>query len=274
MRAMGKPTGLGALCRELGYSRQSYYQAKAREHQRELEESAVLTGVRAVRELLPETGGRKLQKHLRQTGILIGRDRLLRILKHNDLLVRRKKNYRRTTNSTHGFRVYRNLVKRHRPTGPNEVMVTDITYLRTLEGFCYLSLLMDLYSRKVIGYHVSKSLAVEGSVKALRMALRGVEASKGMIHHSDRGIQYCSKAYSGMLMRRGVRISMTEEVHVYENANAERLNGILKQELGLGGVMPSFKVAKKLVREAIDLYNNKRLHLALNYRTPVEVHTA
>ena len=153
-------------------------------------------------------------------------------------------------------------------------MVTDITYLRTLEGFCYLSLLMDLYSRKVIGYHVSKSLAVEGSVKALRMALRGIEASKGMIHHSDRGIQYCSKAYSGLLRTRGVSISMTEEDHVYENANAERLNGILKQELGLGSVMQSFNVAKKLVREAIDLYNNKRLHLALNYRTPAEVHTA
>ena len=274
MREMGKPTGLGILCRELGYSRQSYYQATAREHQRALEESAVLTGVRAIRAWLPETGGRKLQKHLSQAGILIGRDRLLRILKHNDLLVRRKKNYRRTTDSTHGFRVYRNLVKRHRPTGPNEVVVTDITYLRTLDGFCYLSLLMDLYSRKVLGYHVSKSLAVEGSMKALRMALRGVETPKDMIHHSDRGIQYCSKAYAGLLRSRGVRISMTEEDHVYENANAERLNGILKQELGLGSVMPSFNVAKQLVREAIDLYNNKRLHLALDYRTPAEVHAA
>ena len=274
MRAMGKPTGLGALCRELGYSRQSYYQAKAREQERALEESAVLTGVRVVRELLPETGGRKLQKHLRQTGILIGRDRLLRILKHNDLLVRRKKRYHRTTNSQHGFRVYRNLVKASKPERPNEVMVTDITYLETLEGFCYLSLLMDLYSRKVTGYHVSKSLAVEGSLKALRMALRSVKQSRGMIHHSDRGIQYCSKAYSGLLRTRGVSISMTEEDHVYENANAERLNGILKQELGLGGVMRSFNVAKKLVREAIDLYNNKRLHLALNYRTPAEVHAA
>ena len=274
MRAMGKPTGLGALCRELGYSRQSYYRAKEREQHRAAEESAVLAGVKAVRQVLPETGGRKLQEHLRQTGILIGRDRLLRILKHNDLLVRRKKNYRRTTNSTHGFRVYRNLVKRHRPTRPNEVMVTDITYLRTLEGFCYLSLLMDLYSRKVVGYHVSKSLAVEGNLKALRMALRSIKQPKGMIHHSDRGIQYCSKAYSGLLRNRGVSISMTEEAHVYENANAERLNGILKQELGLGGTMASFRVAKELVREAIELYNNKRLHLALNYRTPAEVHAA
>ncbi len=271
---MSKPTGLCALCRELGYSRQSYYKAKARDQERALEESAVLTRVRAVRELLPETGGRKLQKHLRQAGILIGRDRLLRILKHNVLLVSRKKNYRRTTNSNHGFRVYRNLIKKGKPEGPNEVVVTDITYLRTLEGFCYLSLLMDLYSRKVIGYHVSKSLAVEGSVKALRMALQNLKQSKGMIHHSDRGIQYCSKEYSGLLRSRGVRISMTEEEHVYENANAERLNGILKQELGLGGTMASFKVAKELVREAIELYNNKRLHLALNYRTPAEVHAA
>ena len=269
---MSKPRGLGVLCKELGYSRQSYYKAKAREQERALEESAVLAGVRAVREVLPETGGRKLQKHLRQAGIVISRDRLLRLLKHNALLVERKKSYRRTTNSNHSFRVYRNLIKTGEPKKPNEVVVTDITYLRTLEGFCYLSLLMDLYSRKVIGYHVSKSLAVEGSVKALRMALQNLKQSKGMIHHSDRGIQYCSKEYSGLLRSHGVRISMTEEEHVYENANAERLNGILKQELGLGGTMASFKVAKELVREAIELYNNKRLHLALNYRTPAEVH--
>ncbi|WP_416145913.1 transposase [Prosthecochloris sp. SCSIO W1101] len=121
---------------------------------------------------------------------------------------------------------------------------------------------------------MSKSLVVEESLKALRMALRSIKQPKGMIHHSDRGIQYCSKAYSGLLRNRGVSISMTEEDHVYENANAERLNGILKQELGLGGVIRSFKVAKKLVREAVDLYNNKRLHLALNYRTPAEVHAA
>ena len=274
MRTMGKPTGLGVLCRELGYSRQSYYRAKEREQHRAAEESAVLTGVRAVRELLPETGGRKLQKHLKQAGIVIGRDRLLCILRQHNLLVEKKKSCCRTTESNHRFRVYRNLVREGKPHRPNQVMVTDITYLRTLEGFCYLSLLMDLYSRKVVGYHVSKSLAVEGSLKALRMALRSIKQPKGMIHHSDRGIQYCSKAYSGLLRNRGVSISMTEEAHVYENANAERLNGILKQELGLGGVMPSFKVAKELVREAIELYNNKRLHLALNYRTPAEAHAA
>ena len=274
MRAMSKPTGLGALCGELGYSRQSYYQAKEREQHRVNKESAVLAGVRAVRQVLPETGGRKLQKHLRQAGIVIGRDRLLRILKQNDLLVKCKKSYQRTTDSKHGFRVYRNLVREGKPHRPNQVVVTDITYLQTLEGFCYLSLLMDLYSRKVIGYHVSKSLAVEGSLKALRMALRSIKQPKGMIHHSDRGLQYCSKAYSGLLRKRGISISMTEDAHVYENANAERLNGILKQELGLGGTIASFKVAKELVREAIELYNNKRLHLALNYRTPAEVHAA
>jgi len=203
----------------------------------------------------------------------IGRDRLLRLLREHDLLVSRKKRSCRTTNSRHGFRVYRNLIKNDRPKGPKEVVVSDITYLQAMDGFCYLSLLMDLYSRKVVGYHLSKSLAVEGSVEALKMALRSVKEAKGMIHHSDRGgIQYCSKIYAGFLGKRGVKISMTEEDHVYENANAERLNGILKQELGLGETMASFKMAKKLVREAIDLYNNKRLHLALNYRTPAEVH--
>lgn len=274
MSASGKPTGLQGICRELGYSRQSYYKAKEREEVRLKESLRVLAGVRSIRQLLPETGGRKLQEHLRQQGIRIGRDRLLQLLREHDLLVSRKKRYCRTTNSSHGFRVYKNLIRNGRPKGPKEVMVSDITYLRTVDGFCYLSLLMDLYSRKVVGYHLSKSLAVEGSVEALRMALRSVKEPKGMIHHSDRGIQYCSKMYAGLLDKRGIKISMTGEDHVYENANAERLNGILKQEFGLGGTIASFKVAKQLVREAIDLYNNKRLHLALDYRTPAEVHAA
>jgi putative transposase len=129
---------------------------------------------------------------------------------------------------------------------------------------------MDLYSRKVLGYHLSRSLPVEGSLRALRMAVRGLP--RGVIHHSDRGVQYCCKAYKKLLKHRRMVISMTEKDHVYENANAERLNGIMKHELMLGGTLPSVAVAKQLLKSSIELYNNKRLHTALNYRTPSEVH--
>lgn len=189
-------------------------------------------------------------------------------------MIPRKKNYRRTTDSGHGFRVYRNLVKAKELTEPNQVLVSDITYIHTLDGYCYLSLLMDLYSRKILGYHLSRSLSVEGSLQALRMAIRGLKTPKGVIHHSDRGVQYCSKMYTETLKKHQMLISMTEKDHVYENANAERLNGILKSELMLGGTLPSASIVKRLVSDAIDLYNNKRLHTALNYRTPSEVHAA
>jgi putative transposase len=215
-----------------------------------------------------------LQQHLKREGLEVGRDRLMRLLKEHGLLIPRKKNYRRTTDSRHGFKVYRNLVMDKELTGPNQVMVSDITYIHTLEGYCYLSLLMDLYSRKILGYHLSRSLSVEGSLKALRMAIRGLKAPKGVIHHSDRGVQYCSRMYTKVLKKKQMLISMTEKDHVYENANAERLNGILKHELMLGGTLPSVSAVRKLVSDAIDLYNNKRLHTALHYRTPCEVHAA
>ena len=245
------------------------HEAKQRE-----EEAVIMEAIVKIRQLLPQTGGRKLQHHLQREGIEVGRDRLLRLLKEKGLVIVQKKNYRKTTESRHGMRVYRNLVKGANPTAPNQVMVSDITYISTLEGYCYLSLLMDLFSRKIIGYHLSKSLAVEGSMEALWMALRGLNHPKDVIHHSDRGVQYCCKDYITILKKKKMRISMTEQDHVYENANAERLNGILKHELMLGGTLPSRAVAQKLVKNSIDLYNNKRLHMALNYRTPNEVHLA
>ncbi len=257
-----------------GYSRQGYYKRLRYEVRRQKEDAGVLEAVKREREQLPRTGGRKLQHNLQSQGIVVGRDRLLSLLRQNDMLITRKKNYRKTTNSNHGFQVYRNLAKSKELTGPNQVLVSDITYIHTLEGYCYLSLLMDLFSRKVMGYHLSRSLSVEGSLQALRRAIRSLKQTKGVIHHSDRGIQYCCKDYTKLLKRRKMQISMTEKDHVYENANAERLNGILKQELMLGGTFPSLSVAKAVVRNAIDLYNNKRLHTALNFRTPAEVHAA
>ena len=143
-----------------------------------------------------------------------------------------------------------------------------------MEGYSYLSLITDQYSRKIVGYSLSKSLSVEGSLKALKNALKRVAEPSKLIHHSDRGIQYCSKAYTRLLKGKSAKISMTEEDHVYENALAERVNGILKDEFMLGEKLQSYKVAKRMVREAVNIYNNERLHLALNYMTPEQKYAA
>ena len=211
---------------------------------------------------------------LSEQEVEIGRDRLFKVLRSRGLLVGRRRKYVRTTHSAHRFKVYKNLIVKRTPQRAEEVFVADITYIDTMEGYCYLSLITDQYSRKIVGYALSKSLSIEGSVEALRMALRGTTNPRLLIHHSDRGIQYCSKGYTDLLKENGVRISMTEENHVYENALAERINGILKDELQLGEKLVSYSVAKKLVDEAVKIYNEERLHMALGYVTPAQKHAA
>ena len=189
-------------------------------------------------------------------------------------MVKKKRKYVRTTQSAHRFKVYRNLIWGEKVKGREGVYVAEITYLDTLEGYCYLSLITDQYSRKIVGYALSKSLSIEGSIEALQMALRRTKNPKELIHHSDRGIQYCSKGYTELLKKKGVQISMTEENHVYENALAERVNGILKDELQLGKKLLSYSMAKELVDEAVKIYNEERLHMSLGYITPAEKHAA
>lgn len=213
-----------------------------------------------------------MQKMLKNKGITVGRDRLFGIMRKEGLLVKRKRNYVRTTNSYHRFRVYKNLIKDLEITRSNEVYVADITYLKIREGYSYLSLITDKYSRKIVGYNLSNTLAVEGSLRALMMAARRLKGNRDIIHHSDRGLQYCSNMYTGVLKRKGIKISMTQDNHVYENSLAERVNGILKNELLLGSEYLSFDEAKSYVDEAVRIYNNERLHLSLNYKTPAEVH--
>ena len=205
---------------------------------------------------------------------MIGRDRLFGVLRRNGLLVKKKRKYVRTTQSAHRFKVYKNLIWDEKVKRCEGVYVADITYLDTLEGYCYLSLITDQYSRKIVGYALSKSLSIEGSVEALQMALRETKNPKELIHHSDRGIQYCSRGYTELLKKKGVQISMTEENHVYENALAERVNGILKDELQLGKKLLSYSMAKELVDEAVKIYNEERLHMSLGYITPAQKHAA
>lgn len=253
-------------------TRQAYHKRQKAMIQRFVEEQLIVDAVRSIRKSQSRVGGRKLHKMLNDMGFQLGRDTLFAILRKYDLLVKPNKNYRKTTNSFHRFRKYPNRIKELEVSRPNEVFVADITYLDTVEGFCYLALITDLYSRKIVGWDVSESLAIEGCQRALKRALRNIENPETLIHHSDRGIQYCSKGYVAILDKHDIRISMTEEDHVYENAVAERVNGILKTEFMLGQKLQSFKVAKELVNDSIKIYNEQRLHMSLDYQTPESVY--
>ena len=224
----------------------------------------------------PKLGGRKLlhmiAPDLASAGVSIGRDRFFVLMADHNLLIERKIRYCRTTNSWHGFRVYTNLIKALDLTGSHQVLVSDITYIRTDEGFVYLALVMDAWSRAIVGYDCSDSLEAEGARRALTRALGQLPAGSETIHHSDRGSQYCCKAYVETLKSSGVRISMTEDNHCYENAQAERLNGILKQEYGLGEGYAFKQDAYDAVSQAVDLYNYRRPHQSLSYACPMAVH--
>jgi transposase InsO family protein len=257
-------------------SRQNYYHQRQVRAREQVDESLVADLVRQERQRQPRLGGRKLWRLLEQeflaAGISLGRDRFFGVLRRQGLLIPRRKGHCRTTDSRHGFRVYGNLAAGRVLTGPHELLVSDITYVRTQEGFMYLALVMDAYSRKIVGYDCSDSLEAEGARRALRRALAQLPAGVPTMHHSDRGTQYCCWEYVGLLERAGVSISMTQQQHCYENAKAERLNGILKQEYGLGETLPTKAQALLLVRQAVELYNGHRPHTALGYATPEQVH--
>lgn len=270
-----KQTGVACIsevCSCFNLKRDAYYKYQMRYQQRKAVESQVIELVKHERTEQPRVGTRKLYKALQEpfqaTGIKIGRDCLFDILRENDMLIRRKKTSCKTTDSYHRFYKYNNLVKDIEVTAPNQVWVSDITYIRTINGFCYLALITDLYSRKIIGHDISDSLELTGCLRALKKALRQVRHAGKLIHHSDRGIQYCSNQYVNELKKRNIKISMTEENHCYENAVAERVNGILKDEFYLDQCFFSTAHAKNAVKNAIKIYNSKRLHVSLNYKTP------
>lgn len=234
--------------------------------------------VQEIRRYQPRIGGKKLYKLLK--GDLdnlegsIGRDKFFDILRKRGLLVRRRKKYARTTESYHRFYKYKNKMKEKLLTGPNQAYVSDITYLRTRKGFVYLCLQTDAYSRLITGWDLSESLAIEGSIRALKMTMRQCRNPQGIIHHSDRGIQYCSKEYVKILKGCKMEISMTEDNHCYENALAERVNGILKEEFLLDEEFADKASAFKAVKQAIETYNTRRPHWSLNLSTPRQIHQA
>ncbi len=260
------------VCNCFYLKRDAYYKYHRRYKARESIKQQVVELVKQRRVVQPREGTRKLHKALqepfKQVDIKIGRDSLFDILRQENMLVYRKKAYAKTTNSYHRFYKYNNLIKEIKPTRPNQIWVSDITYIRTVKGFCYLALITDMYSRKIVGYDLSDSLELKGCMRALKMALKKVRPGKQLIHHSDRGIQYCSNIYVNQLKKRKIKISMTQENHCYENAIAERVNGILKDEFYLDQCFFSTAHAKRATKNAIEIYNNKRLHLSLGYQTP------
>jgi transposase InsO family protein len=204
----------------------------------------------------------------------IGRDKFFEILRRNKLLIHPEKQYVVTTNSHHRFRIRSNLIKGIKIIRPNQVLVSDITYIRLKGGFCYLFLVTDVYSRKIVGYKLDMSLATTGAIAAMKMAKKGIGSTEGIIHHSDRGLQYCSDNYIKLLEKSGIKISMGEAGNPYENAIAERVNGILKNEFYLNGTFADFQEAQRATEEAIKMYNNLRPHMSISYMTPAEKYAA
>ena len=235
-------------------------------------EQKIVEIVKQRRKSLPREGVRKLCKSLKSefdnVYLKVGRDTLFNILRKYNMLTLRKKPSYRTTNSLHRFYKYNNIIKDMEVTQPNQVWVSDITYIRTIKGFCYLALITDMYSRKIVGYDLSDSLEMAGCVRALQKALKQAGKRSPQVHHSDRGIQYCSNVYTQILRTKKIKISMTEENHCYENALAERVNGILKDEFYLDQTFDSLQHAKRATKNAINLYNQIRLHLSLDFKTP------
>ena len=266
------------LCEFFKKTRPAYYSKIESDRTEKFQEELVLNLVIEIRKILPEIGVRKLYYILKPDfnglNFKLGRDKLFSILRNNSLLLYKKRKFVRTTNSNHWYFKYKNLIKNLVINKANQVIVSDITYLRVDDHFMYLSLITDYFSRKIIGYCLHENLSAEGPIKALKMALRTIKNRKGTIHHSDRGIQYACTDYTKILNKNKIQISMTEENHVYENALAERVNGILKTEFYLNQTFKSEKQAIYAVKEAVEKYNTIRPHFSIGLLTPEQKYAA
>jgi len=264
------------LCRLSGISSQAYYHGKKERKRQQIEDNLVIDLVLKLRVKHPRMGTRKLlgeiQPGLWEDGISIGRDRLFEILKRHDLLVQPKYRSPKTTYYDNQLPVYRNLLYELEPTAPHQVWVADITYIDTDDGFAYLSLITDRFSRKIVGWNLGQTMEASQSINALAMAINQTPSNRWPIHHSDRGSQYCCREYARELHQRGLPISMTEANHCYENSHAERVNGILKNEYNLDLCFRTLGQARRAVEEAILMYNDYRPHLSLHMSKPAEVH--
>lgn len=269
---------VSSLSKQLKRSRQSYYKSQKRKSKYQQISEKLMNLIQPIRQIMPRLGGRKLfymiQESLISNELRIGRDKFFAWLRGQDLLISPKRRYVQTTQSHHRFWVYDNLTEGLCLDKPNQLWVSDITYLRTSEGFCYLALITDAFSRKIVGYDVSDSLELQGCIRALKSALPTASDLEQLIHHSDRGIQYCSNQYTELLKKNNIRISMAEKGNCYQNALAERVNGILKNEFNLDTTFKTKEHAIRTAQQAIYIYNQHRPHWGLQFKTPQYCHAA
>jgi transposase InsO family protein len=266
---------LSFACQLFGVDRQVYYRAIRKKQYKVDIATQVVKLVDTIRLSMPRVGSKKLYYLLNDElkALKVGRDKFIAILRANHLLVKTKRRYHVTTNSYHRFRKHGNLILDLPIHKPEQVWVADITYIGNKATPCYLSLITDAYSKKVMGYFVSGDLTTSSSVKALRMALRQREdETLPLIHHSDRGIQYCADLYQQVLYKNDVQCSMTQDSDPYENAVAERINGILKQEFMIDQVGKELDVIRQVVKESIQIYNQQRPHYSNHLLTPNQMH--
>ncbi|MCO5253813.1 MAG: IS3 family transposase [Bacteroidia bacterium] len=264
------------LCSLLGYSRQAFYKFIKQSEKEALQHDLILQEVLKIRKTLKRLGTRKLlfkmEGFMREQHIEIGRDAMFDLLATHKLLIRkRKRRVPVTTFSDHWMRKYPNLIIDFIPTAPNQLWVSDITYITLKDDFAYLSLITDAYSRKIVGFYLSETLSADGCIKALLMALKNNPQLGRLIHHSDRGSQYCCADYVSILDKHFVKISMTQSGDPLENAIAERVNGILKDEL-LEKIYINYQEAKQAIAAAISIYNYQRPHSSIDMLTPIEAH--
>lgn len=269
--------GLAKLCGWFGITRQAYYNHSWKAFEVVNQHHIIVDRVKEIRESHPRLGTRKLfdmlEPFLREHQIKMGRDALFNILYINHLLVRKRKRKISTTNSYHRFRKYHNLIRELIPTAINQLWVSDITYWKIGKKHAYISFITDVFSHKIVGYYLADTLETSKSIQALKMALNSLKTEPtNLIHHSDRGIQYCSNSYVKLLQDYNVKISMTENGDPLENAVAERINGIIKEEYLYNYQINNLKEAKQLLKAVVDLYNNERPHMSISNLTPNQVH--
>ncbi|MCU7617073.1 IS3 family transposase [Chryseobacterium sp. PBS4-4] len=258
-----------------GLDRQVYYRSLKRSTMRISKAQQVVALVEEKRMMQPKIGGKKLYFMLKESLKLlnIGRDKFFDILRANHLLIVPKRSYHVTTNSHHRFRKHKNMILDYQINKPNQVWVADITYIGNRANPSYLSLITDAYSKKIVGHHVADNLNTESSLIALKKALRNKKVNlESLIHHSDRGLQYCSNEYQRLLERNHIKCSMTQNSDPYENVVAERINGILKQEFDIDKYDLKTPLRRKIVDESIEIYNELRPHFSNHYLTPNQMH--
>lgn len=260
-----------------GISRQAYYKRQNKLKKLENEREVILDLIKPIRKRMSRVGTIKLydmiKNDMAKNNINMGRDKLFTFLRQEKMLVKKKKNYTKTTDSFHRFHKYKNLIKDIEVNAPEQVWVSDITYIKTELGHTYLSLITDYYSKKIVGYHLADNLKSESSLIALKMAIKSRQyPDRKLIHHSDRGFQYCSDDYIKMLTDNNIQPSMTEVYDPYENAIAERVNGILKDEFDIGEGFINLQQASKEIKYAIETYNTFRPHFSCQKLTPQQAH--